>query len=138
LARRAMRATSLKSDEHRVGGAIRGRRGADRISRDALREKAAAEAAEIGTIEQIRLLILAERQHDGLPARQIENERVAAAEIGVTRVERAPIGGGEEIGVAPGMAQIAVEAEYGLAICPVTRAKRVAGRDIERNAIAGD
>ena len=128
----------LERDEHRIGGAIGGRGGADRISRDALGNEAAAEPAEIGAVEQIGLLVLAEREHDGRTAGQIERQRVGAAEIGVPCIEGAPVRRGEKVGIALGMPQIGREPEHRLAIGPVARAHGVAGRDIERDPVAGD
>ncbi len=138
LAGRAMRAGSLECDEHRVGPGIGGRRGTDRICRPPLSDEAAAETAEVVPVEQIGALVLAERQHDRLTAGQIERQRVGAAEIGIARVERAPIRRREKVFAALGMTQVGIEPEHRLAVRPVARAERVAGRDIERLPVAGD
>src|SRR5438874_1746209 len=61
------RAVPLESDEHRIGGAIGGGGGTDRISRDALGNEAAAEPAEIGAVEQIGLLVLPSASTTGGP-----------------------------------------------------------------------
>src|SRR5262249_48222643 len=93
--------TAIEGDKHAVAARIGRGSSADRIFRDERRSEAAADAAEIVAIKEIRSPIFAERQDErfGAPRDrcQIQEQRVGAAEIRIARVEFAPVRGGEEI-----------------------------------------
>src|SRR2546429_7735224 len=109
-----MRSLALKCDKDRIRTGVRRRRSADRSDRNDLGSKTVADAAEIVAIEQISARILAERKDERLDAtdrRQIEQERIGAAEIGVAIIERAPVRGREETRWVVIMAQVGRQAE---------------------------
>src|SRR5215472_4235266 len=124
-----------------LAGGVGGGRGLDRAGGYDLGKKAAAKAAETIAIEEIGAGILSERQHQRRSTagrRDIQRERIGAAEVGVARIERAPIAGSEEVLQPVIMMKLGGKAKDRLAVAPGRRADRIAGSDEQRAAIAGD
>src|SRR5205814_999719 len=124
-----------------IAGAICCGRPEDRAGRYGLGEEAAADTAEPVPIEEIGTGILAERkQQCRTPASpgHIDRQWVGAAEIGITIVERAPVGW-REIALRIVIAmQIGGQAKDRLTVAPGRNIERIAGGNKQRAAVAGD
>src|SRR5207237_1860187 len=110
--------------------AIGSRCGENRPGRDGPGYEAAADPPETVAINQIGPAVLAERQQQrSTPASpgHVERQRVGAAEIGIVRVEGAPIVRRKiAIGIVV-MSEIGGEPKDRLAVAPTRNIDRVAG-----------
>src|SRR5215469_808149 len=136
-----MRSSALECDEHAVGGGIGRRRGADRARRHGFRNEAAADAAEIIAIEDIRVSVLAEGEDERLRAAgrgHVERHRIGAPEVGIALIERVPVRGREKVLRLVVAGQVRRQTEHRLTICPGSRAEGIAGGNKQRAAVAAD